>query len=123
MSEEMVDGPNVEEFPLDSIYLVYHKAGLHESSIKIFMSGYNRAEFTNVEKDVAESFAKGLKARVVFRTDELGQLGAWDHLEQIEALYENGIISTEEFADHKRKILDQIQRRSRWHAGGKRRPS
>jgi hypothetical protein len=123
LSEEMVDGLNVEEFLLDSIYLVHFKAGLHGPTIKIFMSGYNRAEFTSMKRDIAKSFAECLKARVMFRADELGQLGPLDHLEQIEAMYENGIISTEELVDHRQRILDEIQLQSGQQARGKRRPS
>jgi hypothetical protein len=32
MNREIIDAPHVEEFPLDSIYLVHHKAGLHGSA-------------------------------------------------------------------------------------------
>lgn len=112
MNEEMVDGPEVvEEFLLDNIYLAYHKAGLQGSSIKIFMSGNDKAEFSNVEKDVALAFVKALRPRIMFRCDEFDQLEARDQLEQVDVwYYEMGILSKEEFDDRKKRILDRIAR-------------
>ena len=112
MNEEMVDGSEVvEEFLLDNIYFAYHKAGLQGSSIKIFMSGNDKAEFSNVEKDVAIAFVKALRPRIWFRCDEFDQLEARDQLEQVEVwYYEMGIISREELDDHKKKNLDRIAR-------------
>lgn len=109
-----------EEFPLESIYLVYHRAGLHESSIKIFMSDFKRAEFTNMEKDSAMSFARDLQARVEIRYDEFGQLSPED---QVEALFDHGIISTEELADRKRKILKKIRQQTGRQPRRSRKPS
>lgn len=141
MNREIADGPSVEEFPLDQIYLVHHKArqlspsvnklmsafGITPvwgnlpvtSSIKFFMSDYQRAEFTNMEEDAARSFAKALTGHVRYRRDEYGKLGPWDELEQLEALYDNGVISGQEFADGKRKIEDQIQQQGGRHSKGK----
>ena len=111
MNEEMVDGPDVvEEFLLDNIYLAHHKAGLHGSSIKFFISGNDKAEFSNVEKDVAQAFVNVLFPRIWFQWNKVYQLEPWDQLEIVEAWYEIGVITSEEFDDRKKRILDRIAR-------------
>lgn len=145
MSRETADGPDIQEFPFDQIYLVYLKArqlplslnnlmsafGMTSaitnlpvtSSIKIFMPEFKRAEFTNMEQNAAKSMADVLKFQSKGQHGEYYELGPWDELEQLEALYSNGTISGPEFAAGKRKVQDQIKKQSGRHPKGKPRPS
>jgi len=93
------------------------------SSIKIFMSEFKRAEFTDMEENAAMSLADVLRFQAKGQREEYYELGPWDELEQLEALYANGAISTEEFAQGKRKLQNQIQQHSDRHTKGKHRPS
>jgi len=111
------------EFPLHSIYLIYLRAGLYESSVKIFISGYNRAEFWNMNADAGKAIAEGLRELVEFRTAEIGDLGPEEHLEQREAEWQLGAISNEELAAFRRKILKQIRQLAPQPPAGKRRLS
>lgn len=113
MNREMANGLGIEEFPFNRIHLVHQKDGLLGSSIKLFMNSYRRAEFTNMEENEAQSLKKVLAHRTRPRFDEIGELGAWDEFEQLEAKYDNGIISNEEFADGKRKLLYEFEQQSR----------
>ena len=113
----------VAEFPLDSIHLVRCKAGSNASSIKIWLIEFRRAEFTGMGREMAKSFAELLRFHTDLRIDELGKSGAKDYLEQLEALYENGIITAEELSEKKEITLIEIRRNRRRKTRKKPRPS
>ncbi len=124
---DAVTNSKVEEYLLDTIHLWRHKAGPLGSSVKIFMSDYQRAEFTDMHRDTARSFCESLEGQhLTFASSECGKLDASDEIEQLEALYENGVISTDELARDKQKILDRLRKRRSRHrgsTGGSHRPS
>ena len=97
-----------EEFSLNSIYLVHHKVGPSVSSVKIFMLGFSKAVFTNIDTEMARSFARTLQSKVEFRADESKLLEGWDYIEYLEALYDNGIITGDELTEGKRKALAKL---------------
>ncbi len=145
IGRESSDVPRFEEFPLDQIFLVHHKAGQlgqpvkklfsalgmspafgnieATSSIKIFMTEYRRAEFTDMEEDPARYFQTALIGHVRYRRGEYDTLGSWDELEQLEALWANGAISSEEFAKGERKYLGEIRKKTNQQPAAKRRPN
>lgn len=145
ISREPSDVPSFEEFPLNQIFLVHHKAGQLRpsvkkltsalamspasgnteatSSIKLFMTEYRRAEFTDMEEDAARSVNTVLSGYVKYRLEDCDSLGPWDELEQWEALWANGAISNEELAEAKRKYQNEIRKESEQRTAPQRRPN
>ena len=116
----MLGGLKVEDFPLDKISSLQYSTGLLLGEITVFTSG-NKAVIKNVDKTQTRTFAEGVRARIEARgappktpaptpaavppspqatggalTDELAKLGA---------LKTQGLLSEEEFAAAKKKLL------------------
>jgi hypothetical protein len=107
----LVYGLKVEDFPLDKISSIQYETGLLLGKVKVHTSG-NIATIDNVEKASARKFAefvrdklsqpKESQTQVAPQTDILGQL------EKLAKLKENGILSEEEFAEQKKKLLEKL---------------
>ncbi len=119
---DKADGRVVEEFPFDSIHLWRRITGPEGFSVKLFMSDYRRAEFTDMSSEAARSLIEVLQ-RYASESLDCGKIDASDEIEQLEALYDNGVISKDELEDGKRKILGRLRRHERRHRRVDRRPS
>jgi hypothetical protein len=116
----LLGGLKVEDFPLDKISSLQYSTGMLLGEITVFTSG-NKAIIKNVDKGQTRTFAEGVRARIESRsaaakvpgpppvstqaaassnvsalTDELAKLGA---------LKTQGLLSEEEFAAAKKKLL------------------
>lgn len=121
--DQAVDSePTVAQYSLDNVCLVHHKVGITGDSIQVFMGGCSKAEFTNVEKDLARSFAECISRRATGR-DRFEPADEMEHLEWLQALYDSGALSKREYQDRRRPVLDELRRRKRRTAGPNRRPS
>jgi hypothetical protein len=122
IDQALANESTVEEFHLNSVSLVHRKAGLTGDSIRIFMGGCSKAEFTNVEMDVAQSFAECVSKRATGR-ERFDPADELEHLEWLEALYDSGALGTQEYEDRRRPVLDELRRRKAPGAGAVRRLS
>jgi hypothetical protein len=116
----MLGGLKVEDFPLDKISSLQYSTGFLLGEITVFTSG-NKAVIKNVDKGQTRTFAEGVRARIASMsaapkasapspasvqhspqstvsdlTGELAKLGA---------LKTQGLLSDEEFAAAKKKLL------------------
>lgn len=115
----LLGGLKVEDFPLDKISSLQYSTGMLLGEITVFTSG-NKAIIKNVDKGQTRTFAEGVRARIESRSaatkvsapppaaiqapasstagliDELGKLGA---------LKTQGLLSEEDFAAAKKKLL------------------
>ena len=103
----------VEDFPYDKISSIQYKTGMMMGTITIFASG-NKAEIKNVQKDRCKDFADYVRARSSASVEHAsapasapatGQDDVVSQLERLAKLKEQGILSDEEFATQKQKIL------------------
>ena len=102
----MLWGLKVEDFPLDKITSIQYHTGMIFGTRTIFASG-NKAEIKQVEKASARSFAEGARARLS-ATVSKPQSTAVDVVSEIERLgqlKEKGLLTEEEFAAGKRRLL------------------
>lgn len=109
-------GLKVEDFPLDKISSIQYQTGMLMGTITIFTSG-NKAEIKNVAKAEARRFAEAARARMSTQAAAPsartgtppapagvgGDLTA--ELTKLGALKAQGILSEDEFAAAKRKLL------------------
>jgi hypothetical protein len=122
MSEEVDSDPAVEEFALENIYLVHHRAGVRTSSINIFICAGDRVEFTDIDRDQAGPFTAAIKERGEYPVDAIYDLSADDELARHEALYDRGYISNEEIAEARRRLLDLRPKGGESKPASRRRP-
>lgn len=109
----LIYGLKVEDFPLDKISSIQYETGLLLAKVKIHTSG-NVAIIDNVEKTSARQFAEFVrnyvsqpkeKTVVIQNNSEPSIL---DQIEKLATLKQNGILSEEEFAEHKKKLLEKL---------------
>jgi hypothetical protein len=107
----LIYGLKVEDFPLDKISSIQYQTGMLFGTITIFTSG-NKAVIQNVDKTRARTFAEGVRARISAPksappaappTPETTDLTA--ELEKLGSLRERGLLTDDEFAAAKRKLL------------------
>ena len=108
----MLGGVKVEDFPYDKITSIQYSTGLVFGKITIFTSG-NKSEIDQVEKKVVRDFGEGVRARVsgiapsatTAAPPSIDALSVVEQLERLGSLKDRGILSEEEFAAQKAKIL------------------
>lgn len=104
-------GLKVEDFPLDKISSIQYETGLLLGKVKIHTSG-NIADIENVEKASARTFAEFVRDKLSQPKEVVNQTNSEPNvLEQIEKLgklKESGILSEEEFIEHKKKLLAKM---------------
>jgi len=115
----MLGGLKVEDFPLDKISSLQYSTGMLLGEITAFTSG-NKAIIKNVDKSQTRTFAEGVRARIESRsvaakapgpqpapqeTPSSGAGALTDELAKLGALKTQGLLSEDEFAAAKRKIL------------------
>lgn len=111
-------GLKVEDFPLNNISSIQYETGMLLGKITIFASG-NRAEIRNVDKNRVRNFAEYVRAKI---SNENKQQAAPESpaqpqqakddeiivkLERLMTLREQGILTDEELAEQKARILGQ----------------
>lgn len=101
-------GLKVEDFPLDKITSIQYETGLILGKVKMHTSG-NVAVIDNVEKSVARSFAEFVRDKLSQPKNELSQTSVLDELEKLGKLRNGGILSEEEFLEHKQKLLGKLK--------------
>jgi hypothetical protein len=104
-------GLKVEDFPLDKITSIQYETGLILGKVKIYTSG-NIATIDNVEKSSSRKFAEFVRDKLSQPKENNAtvnsQPNVLDQLEKLAKLKENGILSEEEFNDHKKKLLEKL---------------
>lgn len=115
------------EFPHDKITSMQHSAGLMSSELKIFTDSF-KAEFKLYNRSAAKIFYDAIHGYVYksgnqsakqqpVKQSERSQPGPvkkedpaviFDKLEKLGKLRENGILTEEEFAEQKKKLLDKL---------------
>lgn len=106
--KKMIGGYQSEEYPLNRISSINFNSGLLGSSIKIHASG-NDLEMGWIPKDEGvEDFVKNVKMYMDEpNTDtSVGQSDIADQLKKLADLKEQGILTEDEFAAQKAKLLD-----------------
>ena len=106
-------GIKVEDFPLDKITSIQYETGILFGKVKIHTSG-NIAAIEQVDKTAARKFSEFVREKmstpkqstvVVMASSEPDILG---QLEKLGQLKEKGILSVEEFAEQKQKLLQKL---------------
>lgn len=104
-------GLKVEDFPLDKITSIQYETGMLLGKVKIITSG-NTATIDNVEKTSSRKFAEFIRDKLSQpkenNTVANSQPNIFDQLEKLAKLKDNGILSEEEFSDHKKKLLEKL---------------
>lgn len=107
-------GVKVEDFPLDKITSLQYETGLIFGKVKIHTSG-NIAVIDQVEKSASRKFAEFVRDKLSQPKEQVVQVIQTsqqpDVLEQIEKLAQlkqKGILSDEEFAEQKKKLLEKL---------------
>ena len=109
----LIYGLKVEDFPLDKISSIQYETGLLLAKVKIHTSG-NVAIIDNVEKTSARQFAEFVRNYVSQPKEQTvviqnnSEPSILDQIEKLATLKENGILSEEEFAEHKKKLLEKL---------------
>lgn len=105
----------VEDFPYDKISSIQYETGMLSGSITIYCSG-NKAAISNIiPKQKCRDFAEYIRARISKPMEHASMPTAAassgnsvaDQLEKLASLREKGVLTDEEFANEKRKILLQ----------------
>lgn len=108
----MLYGLKVEDFPLDKITSIQYETGLLLGKVKIHTSS-NMATIDNVEKGSARKFAEFVRDKLSQPisqsiTQKTSEPNALEQLEKLAKLKESGIITEEEFAEQKKKLLEKL---------------
>jgi hypothetical protein len=106
-------GLRVEDFPYDRISSIEYSTGLLGGKLTFFASG-NRAEIKHVAKDQCRNFAEYVRARSTAPSSHAsapasatsGERTTIDQLKELGELKAQGILTEEEFAAQKAKLLD-----------------
>jgi len=107
-------GLKVEDFPYDKISSIQYETGILMGKLTIFTSG-NKAIIDNVIKAKVRVFGDSVRAKISAPKEIASQIAPIvvsqqpidiaDQLERLAKLKEQGILTDEEFAQQKKKIL------------------
>lgn len=104
-------GLKVEDFPYDKITSIQYETKILQGTLTIFASG-NKAEITHAEKALVRTFAEHVRARISAPVESkaIAEPASGDDdiiskLERLAKLKEKGILSEDEFAQQKARIL------------------
>lgn len=104
-------GLKVEDFPLDKITSIQYQTGLLLGSVMIHTSG-NISLIENVDKKSSRNFSEFVRDKLSQPKESAApidsQPNVLDQLEKLAKLKENGILTEEEFNDHKKKLLEKL---------------
>ncbi|MDP9959927.1 PH domain-containing protein [Chryseobacterium lathyri] len=110
VDKEFMYGLKVEDFSYDKVSSIQYEKSLMLASIDIHISD-NVLEIDNVGKYYAELFCEKVRdfmARPKEYFQNKPEPTALDQLEQLGRLRDSGILSEEEFAEQKKKLLDRL---------------
>jgi hypothetical protein len=106
-------GLKVEDFPLNKITSIQYETGLLLGKINIYTSG-NLATIDNVDKSAARTFSEFVRDKLS-RLENIApvsvnvpQTDVLDQLEKLASLKSSGVLSEEEFNEHKKKLLERL---------------
>ncbi len=104
-------GIRVEDFPLKNITSIQYETGLLFGKVKIHTSG-NIATIDQVDKATARKFAEFVRDKLSRPAEQpvqqASQPDVLAQLEKLAQLKEKGILSAEEFAEQKQKLLQKL---------------
>lgn len=110
----LIYGLKVEDFPLDKISSIQYETGLILAKVKIHTSG-NIAVIDNVEKTSARQFAEFVRNYISQPKEQQtviiqnnAEPSILDQIEKLAKLKDNGILSEDEFAEQKKKLLEKL---------------
>lgn len=110
----LIFGLKVEDFPLDKISSIQYETGIIFAKIKIHTTS-NVAEIDNVEKSTAREFAEFVREYISKPKEPQNIIiqnsiepSVLDQLEKLAKLKEIGVLSEEEFAEQKLKLLNKL---------------
>lgn len=104
----LIYGLKVEDFPLDKISSIQYETGLIFGKVKVHTTG-NIATIDNVDKVSARKFAEFVRDKLSQPKESNSQhFDILGQLERLAKLKENRIISEEEFAEQKKKLLEKL---------------
>lgn len=114
----LIFGLKVEDFPYDKITSIQYETGLMFGKITIFASG-NKSELKDATKDLVRIFAETVRAKIENKGkpsqststpttphQELSMEDKIAQLERLQKLKEAGILTDDELAIQKAKILE-----------------
>lgn len=109
----MLFGLKVEDFPYDKITSIQYGTGLVLGELKIFASG-NSATIKNVEKGRVRDFSEYVRAQTTGANEhttpaantQSSSSDVADQIKKLADLKEQGILTEDEFAGQKAKLLD-----------------
>lgn len=107
-------GLKVEDFALDKISSIQYETGLLTGKLTIFTSG-NKAVINNIAKNKVRTFGDFVRAKIstpkpnytetTHSDSDVPQKNALELLERLAKLKDQGVLTDEEFALQKKKIL------------------
>ena len=104
-------GLKVEDFPLDKITSIQYETGILMGKIKIHTSG-NIAEIDNIEKASTRNFSEFVRNKLSQPTKTTdtnnSQPDILTQIEKLGKLKDSGIITEDEFAEQKKKLLEKL---------------
>ena len=117
IDKRMLGGLHVEDFPYDKISSIQYNTGWVFGKITIFASG-NKAIIEQVEKELVRDFCDYVRARISAPTQHANvpkqevpasnnSRSVVEELRELKELLDEGVLTDEEFAKQKKKLLDK----------------
>jgi hypothetical protein len=108
-------GVKVEDFPLDKISSIQYETGLLLGKVKIHSTS-NVATIENVDKSAARKFSEFVRDKLSRPKEQAApvivqaaaQPSVIEQIEKLAQLKEKGILSDDEFAEQKKKLLEKL---------------
>jgi hypothetical protein len=100
----------VDEFLLAEVFYVHRKKRGTRFSLAILVAGPGKVEFTDLDESAAQALERAVATNIEVRFGEQALLTHWDRLDLVEAKFETGIISREEFDAAKARIVAEMRR-------------
>jgi len=110
IDKEFMYGMKVEDFSYDKVSSIQYEKSLMLASVDIHISD-NILEIDNVGKYYAELFCEKVRdfmARPTKYFQNTSEITTLDQLEQLGRLKESGVLTEEEFAVQKKKLLEKL---------------
>ena len=130
VDKKFFGGVSENEFPHNRITSIQHSNGILSSELKLFTDGL-KAEFKLYNRNAAKAFYDAIQGNIYSSQNQLSQEQEiqqvkkpekqeqisvkkedpsviFDKLEKLGKLRENGILTDEEFAEQKKKLLDKL---------------
>jgi len=105
----------VTDFPLDKVGSIQCDTQMFGAMIKIQNSGNNSAKITQVKEDMARKFCQTVNDKIAESKEQkpiivnhTSQSSVLDEIEKLAKLKNDGILTEEEFAAKKQKMLENI---------------